>query len=76
VCSLRYRRVVEFTDQFERVFETGDGYTVEMAEAITTCACGHTLAEHDEDGCAVGGCECELERDEAVEAEVRAVDDL
>ena len=48
----------------------------ESIESITTCRCGHTLKEHAADGCTARDCLCEEIRDNAVQAEVEALDEL
>jgi hypothetical protein len=49
---------------------------VEFVEPIATCRCGHTMNEHAGDSCTVGNCECRQTRDDAIDAEVEAVDEL
>jgi len=54
-----------------------DHMTVELESVISiaTCSCGHTLEEHAQ-GCTVADCACVTIRDQIVEGEVEAVDEL
>lgn len=47
-----------------------------LITSVATCVCGHTLERHSTAGCSDEDCVCDEPRNESVEAEVRAVDEM